>query len=142
MVLAHKSSTDEIIELRKAFNEFDTERNGTISLNEFRAGMEKSGNVSNSYTQDQMDEMSTVSITRSKCCTPEGCEVQLCFKYELGNTYSLHVYGPICGGRVSISSAKIRKVSALNKIVRTLHGKQSDVSGGQLQLHHALKELF
>ena len=51
MVLAHKSSTDEIIELRKAFNEFDTERNGTISLNEFRAGMEKSGNVSNSYTR-------------------------------------------------------------------------------------------
>lgn len=56
-VLAHKSSTDEIIELRKAFNEFDTECNGIISIHEFRAAMEKSNDVSYSYTQDQMDEM-------------------------------------------------------------------------------------
>jgi len=56
-VLAHKSSTDEIIELRNAFNEFDTERNGIISMNEFRAAMEKSNEISYSYTQDQMDEM-------------------------------------------------------------------------------------
>jgi len=57
MVLAHKSSTDEILELRKAFNQFDKERNGIISLSEFRAAMEKSNEVSHSYTQDQMDEI-------------------------------------------------------------------------------------
>lgn len=56
-VLAHKSSTDEILELRKAFNQFDKERNGIISLSEFRAAMEKSNEVSHSYTQDQMDEI-------------------------------------------------------------------------------------
>ena len=44
MVLAHKSTRDEIIELRKAFDAFDTANNGTISLDEFKAAMKKSNN--------------------------------------------------------------------------------------------------
>ena len=57
-----------------------------------------------------------IKLASSKFCTRESCEVQLCFKYEPGNTYSLHVYGPIFGGRVSISSARIRKVSDSSQI--------------------------
>ena len=42
MVIAHKSTTDEIFGLRQAFDAFDTGNNGTISLDEFKAAMEKS----------------------------------------------------------------------------------------------------
>lgn len=42
MVIAHKSTTEEIFGLRQAFDAFDTANNGTISLEEFKAAMEKS----------------------------------------------------------------------------------------------------
>ena len=42
MVIAHKSTTDEIFGLRQVFDAFDTTNNGTISLDEFKAAMEKS----------------------------------------------------------------------------------------------------
>ena len=38
-VIAHKSSTEEILELRKAFDQFDTANNGTISYNEFMTAL-------------------------------------------------------------------------------------------------------
>lgn len=44
MVIAHKSTTDEILGLRQAFDAFDTENNGTISLDEFKAAMQKADN--------------------------------------------------------------------------------------------------
>jgi len=42
MVIAHKSSSDEIIELRKAFDAYDTANDGVISLTEFKAVMSSS----------------------------------------------------------------------------------------------------
>ncbi len=44
MVIAHNSTTDEIIELRKAFDAFDTGNNGTISFDEFKIAMKNSSN--------------------------------------------------------------------------------------------------
>ena len=40
-VIAHKSSTDEILELRKMFDQFDTANNGVISYEEFQEAMKK-----------------------------------------------------------------------------------------------------
>ena len=42
--------------------------------------------------------------------TPHGCEVLLSFKYDPTKSYSLRVWGPDHGGRVSVSNAKIRQV--------------------------------
>jgi len=41
MVIAHKSSTHQIVQLRAAFDQFDTSNDGTISLDEFREAMTK-----------------------------------------------------------------------------------------------------
>eukprot|EP00551_Chaetoceros_affinis_P005609 CAMPEP_0203673750 /NCGR_PEP_ID=MMETSP0090-20130426/13623_1 /ASSEMBLY_ACC=CAM_ASM_001088 /TAXON_ID=426623 /ORGANISM="Chaetoceros affinis, Strain CCMP159" /LENGTH=524 /DNA_ID=CAMNT_0050539461 /DNA_START=225 /DNA_END=1799 /DNA_ORIENTATION=+ len=54
MVIAHKSTTDEILELRKAFDAFDTANNGTISLDEFKAAMKKSNT---SYSDKDVEEL-------------------------------------------------------------------------------------
>ena len=54
-------------------------------------------------------------VVPSKFLAQEGCEVQLCFTYKPGNSYSLNVYGPFCGGRVSILSARIQVVSNIVK---------------------------
>lgn len=39
-VIAHKSTTADIIELRKVFDSFDKERRGVLTMNEFRIGLE------------------------------------------------------------------------------------------------------
>jgi calcium-dependent protein kinase len=52
-VIAHKSSTDEIINLRKAFDQFDTANNGVISLEEFKVALQDKC----SYTESQIQEM-------------------------------------------------------------------------------------
>lgn len=44
MVIAHKSTTDEILELRQAFDAFDTGNTGTISFDDFKIAMKKSSN--------------------------------------------------------------------------------------------------
>ncbi len=54
MVIAHKSTTDEIIELRKAFDAFDTANNGTISLDEFKAAMQKRDTP---YSDEDVEEL-------------------------------------------------------------------------------------
>jgi calcium-dependent protein kinase len=52
-VIAHKSTTDEIINLRKAFDQFDTANNGVISLEEFKVALQDKC----SYTESQIQEM-------------------------------------------------------------------------------------
>jgi len=44
MVIAHQSTTEEIADLRKAFDVYDTGNNGTISFEEFRAAMQSASN--------------------------------------------------------------------------------------------------
>jgi Ca2+-binding EF-hand superfamily protein len=38
-VIAHKSTTEEIVELRKAFDQYDTANNGIISYDEFKSAL-------------------------------------------------------------------------------------------------------
>jgi len=52
MVIAHQSTTDEIIELRKAFDAYDSGNDGTISFQEFREAMQ---NANADYTDDDID---------------------------------------------------------------------------------------
>jgi len=51
-VIAHKSSSSEILELRKLFDQYDTANNGVISFEEFKAALEKSN-----YPQEQVEEI-------------------------------------------------------------------------------------
>jgi len=51
-VIAHKSNANEILELRKLFDQYDTANNGVISFEEFKAALEKSD-----YPPDQVAEI-------------------------------------------------------------------------------------
>jgi len=42
-VIAHRSTSKELLQLRKIFDSFDTERNGVLSYEEFKAALEKKG---------------------------------------------------------------------------------------------------
>lgn len=52
-VIAHRSTTAEIINLRKAFDQFDTANNGVISADEFKAALAKNC----SYTEAEIMNM-------------------------------------------------------------------------------------
>lgn len=52
MVIAHQSTTDEIVELRKAFDAYDTANDGTISFQEFHESMQ---NANANYTDDDIE---------------------------------------------------------------------------------------
>ena len=52
-------------------------------------------------------------LVHSQYLNLSGCEVQLSFEFKPGRSYSLRVYGSGKGGRVSISNARARQVSAL-----------------------------
>ena len=51
-VIAHRSTSDEILHLRKTFEAYDTERNGVISYEEFKAALEKA-----EYSEDSLQEI-------------------------------------------------------------------------------------
>ena len=59
-VIAHKSSSKEILGLRKLFDQYDTANNGIISFEEFKAALEKSN-----YPEEQVTEIfeSIVSVS-------------------------------------------------------------------------------
>uniref|UniRef100_A0A7S4RS13 EF-hand domain-containing protein n=2 Tax=Ditylum brightwellii TaxID=49249 RepID=A0A7S4RS13_9STRA len=52
MVIAHKSTSEEIGILRKAFRKYDEEKNGSITLGEFRHGLAEYG-----YSDDEIQDM-------------------------------------------------------------------------------------
>mmetsp|Transcript_10030 Transcript_10030/g.21008 ORF Transcript_10030/g.21008 Transcript_10030/m.21008 type:complete len:367 (-) Transcript_10030:334-1434(-) len=52
-VIAHRSTTDEIIQLRKAFDQFDTANAGVITLKEFQAALQEKC----SYSDEEIREM-------------------------------------------------------------------------------------
>jgi len=52
-VIAHRSSTSEILNLRKAFDHFDTGNDGVISSEEFKVGLQQKCN----YSDDEIKEM-------------------------------------------------------------------------------------
>jgi len=51
-VIAHKSSTDDILQLRKCFDQYDTANNGTISYEEFMAAIQEKN-----YPEKQVKEI-------------------------------------------------------------------------------------
>jgi Ca2+-binding EF-hand superfamily protein len=53
--VAKRSTSDEIFEIRKVFDEFDTENTGTITLDEFRAALSQFG--PSSYPEPELREM-------------------------------------------------------------------------------------
>ena len=56
-VIAHKSTTDEIINLRKSFDQFDTANNGVISSAEFKAALQDKCSYSEAEIQEMFDSI-------------------------------------------------------------------------------------
>lgn len=52
MVIAHKSSTDDIMKLRKAFDQYDSSNDGEVTLAEFRSELRKQG-----YADEEIEKM-------------------------------------------------------------------------------------
>lgn len=52
-IIAHKSSSKEILELRKCFQRYDTSNDGVIEIHEFRAAMMET----NYYSPQEVDDM-------------------------------------------------------------------------------------
>lgn len=57
-----------------------------------------------------IEAQSQKKILHSYLSAASGCELQLSFKVNPGMSYSLRVYGPESGGRVSVSNARVRQV--------------------------------
>lgn len=58
MVIAHKSSTEEIAQLRRAFDQYDSSNDGQITYNEFKEALSKAD-----YTEKELESMfSSVDI--------------------------------------------------------------------------------
>jgi len=53
VVVAHKSSVDEIIEMRRAFEKFDQEKHGVITIDEFKVAMA----LCNEYSEEEVNAM-------------------------------------------------------------------------------------
>ena len=58
MVVAHKSTSEEIGILRKVFERYDTSRDGSISQEEFKVALECYG-----YTDDEVERMFTALVS-------------------------------------------------------------------------------
>jgi calcium-dependent protein kinase len=53
IVMAHKSSTDDIMKLRKAFDQYDSSNDGEVTLSEFRLELSKQG----TYSDEEIEKM-------------------------------------------------------------------------------------
>ena len=51
-VIAHRSTAQDLLQLRSIFDSFDTERNGVLSFDEFKAALEKMG-----YEEDDINDI-------------------------------------------------------------------------------------
>jgi calcium-dependent protein kinase len=57
VLVAHKSSVDEILEMRRAFAKFDTEKDGVITIEEFKAAMSESDEYSDQEVNAMFDNI-------------------------------------------------------------------------------------
>jgi calcium-dependent protein kinase len=76
MVIAHKSSSQEIGILRKVFQKYDTKRDGQLSFEEFKAAIAESG-INESKHQEIFDAVvSTVLHSYNvPCCCCKFCRI-------------------------------------------------------------------
>ena len=90
-VIAHRSTTQEILQLRKVFDSFDKEKNGILSYAEFKSALD-----SMNYSQDDTDEMFR-SLVSLFCFAGHQVEISrtLCQSMHLGcqSKRSHHVHG-------------------------------------------------
>jgi len=56
-VIAHRSTTDEIVNLRKAFDKFDAANNGVISSEEFKAALQEKCSYSETEIKQMFDSI-------------------------------------------------------------------------------------
>lgn len=61
MVIAHKSTSEEIGILRKVFEKYDRSRNGSISQDEFKVALETYG-----YTDEEVERMFEGIVSSSR----------------------------------------------------------------------------
>ncbi len=56
-VIAHRSTSEEVLELRKAFDQYDTENNGVISFEEFKVAVRDKFNYSDKEMKELFDSI-------------------------------------------------------------------------------------
>jgi calcium-dependent protein kinase len=56
-VIAHQSTTEEVLELRKAFDQFDTRNNGVISFDEFKGAIQDKCSLSEEAAKELFDSI-------------------------------------------------------------------------------------
>lgn len=75
-VIAHNSRTDEIMNLRKTFQKYDTAKNGVLSFDEFKAALHESD-----FSDELLQEVFE-SIVSVVCCVA-GFNASDCFSADL-----------------------------------------------------------
>lgn len=63
MLVAHKSTSEEIGILRKIFQKYDTEKNGHLSFDEFNHALRDAG-----YSQDEIRQVFDSLVRRGLVC--------------------------------------------------------------------------
>lgn len=63
MLVAHKSTSEEIGILRKIFQKYDTEKNGHLSFDEFNHALHDAG-----YSQDEIRQVFDSLVRRGLVC--------------------------------------------------------------------------
>lgn len=62
-VIAHRSSTNDILELRKAFDQFDTANNGIISFDEFKEALKDKCNYTDADIKEMFDSIDVNQVS-------------------------------------------------------------------------------
>jgi calcium-dependent protein kinase len=67
-VIAHRSSTDEILELRKAFDYYDKANNGVISFDEFKEAIKDKCSYTDKDIKDMFDSIDVNQVWHDGFC--------------------------------------------------------------------------
>ena len=63
VVVAHKSSSAEIIDMRRAFDKYDDKKDGVISMEEFKLALSEFN-----YTDEELSDMFGQMVSNIVCC--------------------------------------------------------------------------
>ena len=62
-VIAHNSRADEIVALKKAFQKYDTAKNGVLSFDEFKAALHEAN-----FSDEMLQEVFESIVSHGFCC--------------------------------------------------------------------------